>query len=161
MTQPSTLTITPAISWGKPQEIVQLPSGRAARLKEPDLLDMLAQDGDVRQMFLGFMVAIEKQGPAPTTEAGKEMSMEAVINMMGDFGPFLNLLVRASFVEPQVAERADYARGVIALGDIGLDDKLFVLTRAMAAFQTLKSIVPQPKGAVGAPPNLQSNEHPA
>jgi hypothetical protein len=121
------MAITNAKDWIKAQE-VELPSGKWALLKSPDVLDMLTKSGTIQELLVGFARSDPERADADKN--GKDNTLDE-LQMVAQLAPLLNQIVMAAFVEPRVAEQADYDNNVLSLADISLTDKMFVFSREM------------------------------
>jgi hypothetical protein len=114
--------VTSGSAWRK-THIAQLPSGNVAELKKPDVLDLIQnEDGTIPDMLLQFVTGVKQvKNVEMTGETGKL------------FIDLIQKLTKASFVSPRVVDNPS-ADNEIALGDVELADKLFVLRWAMGNF---------------------------
>jgi hypothetical protein len=121
---------TPASAWRK-TELLTLPSGNVARVKDPDVISMISEDGEVPPIFL----ALAKGGK----NAEKELGLAEIADMM----PLLNRVATAALLEPRIAEQPQ-GEGEIALSDLTTVDKFGIFHWTMEAFSKLKNFRSQP-----------------
>ena len=164
------LVVTPASEWVQ-GELVQLPSGRVARLQEPDLLDMLDEDGTVPDILTA--IAMKKKDIAGRVQGlmdgaqNNEIAVDAefivdAILVVGGIAPtvtpLVRLIIQASFMEPKVVLKdPNRAKGEIALNDIKRIDQLFVAQRAIEPFLSTFFTREKPIGTVATVPNSNGN----
>lgn len=122
MTENGTMQITPAEGWRRREEKVRLPSGKVAMMKKPDVVDVIMGDGTIPDALAGFMMS---------TAVGEidenQISAKELPGMM----ELANKLCVATFVEPRVVTGdPDYDSGEIAIGDIDMVDRMFVVSWA-------------------------------
>lgn len=134
----TTPAITSATQW-KSGEIVQLPSGKVAKLRRPDALSLLLHDGRLPDA-LGPLIFGGKNEGAGVIELTPE-SLTALV-------PILDQLTVACFVEPSVVERheSDKSAGqgddVLVPSDIAFNDKLFLFQWVFGEAGTLAGRFP-------------------
>ncbi|GIK64853.1 MAG: hypothetical protein BroJett018_26470 [Chloroflexota bacterium] len=131
--------ITTAAQW-KSGEIVQLPSGKVAKLRRPDALSLLLHDGRLPDA-LGPLIFGKTEG---TGVAEIELTPESLTALV----PILDQLAVACFVEPSVVERheSDKSAGqgddVLVPSDIAFNDKLFLFQWVFGEAGTLAGRFP-------------------
>lgn len=113
--------VTSASEWVT-SETVELPSGRVAELKAPDMASLLLSDGSLPDSVLNkFLFASDE-------DQDDKMDVKAFKQML----PLMNHVVMATFVSPKVVESgADYETE-INVSDVVMSDKEFVLSWAMS-----------------------------
>lgn len=117
-------TITSAAEW-KAGEIVQLPSGKVAKLRRPDALSLLLRDGRLPDALGPLIFGGQNEGAG----AGAiELTPEALTALV----PILDQLAVACFVEPRVVEPTNVGKSAgpgddgLLPSDIAFNDKLFL-----------------------------------
>ncbi|MBZ0315438.1 MAG: hypothetical protein K8L91_03395 [Anaerolineae bacterium] len=126
--------ITTAAQW-KSGEIVQLPSGKVARLRRPDALSLLLHDGRLPDA-LGPLIFGKSEGAGV---AEIELTPESLTALV----PILDQLAVACFVEPRVAEKsAGPGDDVLVPSDIAFNDKLFLFQWVFGEAGTLAGRFP-------------------
>ena len=115
-------------------EVIQL-SRFAARVKPPDVLDMMMSDGAVYEALAGM---------AQRGEQITENNFSVLIEKYPQLKPFLDRMVIASFVEPKVIEGETYdlAQNEIPLSWVHTIDKLAVMGRFLGDFEALGALFP-------------------
>ncbi len=123
----TTWGITSAAEW-KAGEIVQLPSGKVAKLRRPDALSLLLRDGRLPDALGPLIFGGQNEGAGV---GSIELTPEALTALV----PILDQLAVACFVEPRVVEKAvdksvDKSVGPgddgLLPSDIAFNDKLFL-----------------------------------
>lgn len=130
------MQVTKASAW-RAGQLVQLPSGFVAKLRKPDVLSVIAPDGKVPDGLMGLIMGEEEQ-------AEMEMTPEMLEAML----PMLNNVVRAAFMEPKVVEEPREDKEEIAVEDVDLNDKVFVLNWAMQGVAPAKQFPTQQVGGM-------------
>lgn len=106
-------------------QLVTLPSGITVRLKKPDVLALIAEDGDIPDVLSGIALGglATPQRPAQPFKAGDVRALFGLINP----------ITRAAFVEPRIVDKAedDLADDEILLEHVQFNDKTFVLNWAL------------------------------
>lgn len=126
--------ITTAAQW-KSGEIVQLPSGKVAKLRRPDALSLLLHDGRLPDA-LGPLIFGKTEG---TGVAEIELTPESLTALV----PILDQLAVACFVEPRVSEEsAGQGDDVLIPSDIAFNDKLFLFQWVFGEAGTLAGRFP-------------------
>lgn len=132
--------ITTAAQW-KSGEIVQLPSGKVAKLRRPDALSLLLHNGRLPDA-LGPLIFGGKNEEAGVAEI--ELTPESLTALV----PILDQLAVACFVEPRVVEpaRSEKSAGpgdeVLVPSDIAFNDKLFLFQWVFGEAGTLAGRFP-------------------
>lgn len=127
--------ITSAAQW-KSGEIVQLPSGKVAKLRRPDALSLLLHDGRLPDA-LGPLIFGGKNEGAGVAEI--ELTPESLTALV----PILDQLAVACFVEPRVNEKSVGQGGdVLVPSDIAFNDKLFLFQWVFGEAGTLAGRFP-------------------
>ncbi len=126
------LVATPASQWKRETEIRQLPSGKVAELKKPDIagLVMSAGDGNVPSgLVQTFLDAMTNGKPANGAVAAPKWkpTPEDLPALMR----FVDTIITAAFANPVITAEPDYEAGEIALRDLVTEDKLDVFSWAM------------------------------
>ena len=122
-----------AQQWGNVGQEVSLPSGKKARLREPDVMLMLR--AKMPQEFIqGAMQGAADNSPGAA--AKREREQQATIQRfmsdptkLGDLSKMLDDIAVLYFIEPKlthVAAEQDVERGVVWVGNVAADDKLWV-----------------------------------
>ncbi|KAB2853140.1 MAG: hypothetical protein F9K46_18605 [Anaerolineae bacterium] len=127
--------ITTAAQW-KSGEMVQLPSGKVAKLRRPDALSLLLHDGRLPDA-LGPLIFGGKNERAGVAEI--EFTPESLTALV----PILDQLAVACFVEPRVNEKSVGQRDdVLVPSDIAFNDKLFLFQWVFGEAGTLAGRFP-------------------
>lgn len=136
------MTVTSVAQW-KSGEIVQLPSGKVAKLRRPDALSLLLDDGRLPDA-LGPLIFGEKN------EGGVAAEIELTPETLTALVPILDKLAVACFVEPRVVENAQ-GDEVLIPADIAFNDKLFLFQWIFGEAGTLAGRFPvESAGGVAA-----------
>lgn len=146
------LIVTSPSQW-KQGEVVQLPSGCVARLKRPDVIDLIMDNGKVPDVLMPLIFGNKgvKQGRQPNAD-------EITPDMLEMLLPTLRKMVKACFVEPRVMDEPD--DNSIGVDDVAFADKLWVFQWAIggqaqvaAGFpkQSARNMVALPNGAHDEP----------
>ncbi len=105
----------------KNQEEVTLPSGNVALLRRPDMMALATED-DAPNVLAGVVVAAMQ---------GQDMKqLEIKPTGLKDLVALLNKIARAAFVSPKIVDNPQ-GEDEIALADVSLADKSWILTWAM------------------------------
>lgn len=104
------LKVTSGAEW-RAGELVELPSGKVARLRKPDVLALISENGEVPDGLSQFMFGDSKD--ADMAEALPAMA------------PLLNRVTRAAFIEPRIVDEPS-KDDEISLEDVAMADKLFI-----------------------------------
>lgn len=110
------LTITPVSDW-KQGEVVQLPSGKVARLRKPDVINLILADGHIPDAFMPILFGKDAK---PGQPADVEMTPE----LLQDILPTMNTIIKACFVEPRIVDTPDDT--TLGVNDVAWADKLWV-----------------------------------
>lgn len=141
MTQP--LQITHASEW-KQGEVVQLPSGKVARLKKPDVLSLITVDGKIPDALGPVLLGASK---------GQEITAEFTIESLSGLIPLLDKITKACFIEPRVVDNP----GPDELGtdDISTADKMWLFQSWAfgGAGQAAATFPPKQNGSMATLPN--------
>ena len=132
MNQP--LQITSASQW-KQGEVVQLPSGKVAKLKKPDVLDLIMQDGKVPDALAPLIFS------NPNADLSKLGQVELTPEVLTALIPTLNRMVKACFMEPRVADNP--GEDEISVGDVDFKDKLYLFQWALGGEGQAATTFPQ------------------
>jgi hypothetical protein len=130
---------TPASEWRKPREegyLVELPSGRMARLGQVDLSSLLLK-GDIPD-FLTPTVSELLFGTVTEEQFNEDFSPEQMLARGKGYLEFINAICKASFIEPRIANGSP-GEGEIAIEDVPLDDRSFVFSIAIHGVEVLRS----------------------
>lgn len=122
------LKVTPAVSWKKQPELVQLPSGKVVAAKEVDVMGLILNSpkGDVPD-FLRIQMNAKLNGKRQGSVIVDGDNLNEVSSLMG-------LVVQASVVEPRIVrDGANYERGEINLDDLATEDKMYIFNLVIPA----------------------------
>ncbi len=129
------MTITSAAEW-KAGEIVQLPSGKVAKLRRPDALSLLLRDGRLPDALGPLIFGGKNDG---TGVGSIELTPESLTALV----PILDQLAVACFVEPRVIEKsAGPGDDGLLPSDIAFNDKLFLFQWVFGEAGTLAGRFP-------------------
>lgn len=151
--------VTPAADWRR-HEVVTLPSGKRARLRRPDVIELIMADGQVPD-FLTPVVLAGLRGQDVDQQATE---FEVTQENIGAIFELVNTIARAAFVEPTISDKPDAELGEneIRLEHVGFGDKTWIMNWAMGAesasagrFRT------EPSGGVGPVPERDGDQHEA
>lgn len=131
--------ITSAAEW-KAGEIVQLPSGKVAKLRRPDALSLLLRDGRLPDALGPLIFGGKNEGAGV---GAIELTPESLTALV----PILDQLAVACFVEPRVVEKAvEKSAGPgddgLLPSDIAFNDKLFLFQWVFGEAGTLAGRFP-------------------
>lgn len=126
-------------------ELVKLPSGNVARLRRPDLLDMV-MSGQVPDSLTPI---VEKAFFEAPDEQSREETGRAFVQEAGlaGFNELLRLICQAAFLEPHIMDDPQ-AEDEISYGDLDFADKMFVFTWAAGEVADLEKFPTEPDGGV-------------
>jgi hypothetical protein len=101
-------------------EIVTLPSNRNYKIRQLDVLDVLAPDGTIPNFLLPLLSNQQKEA---------EVSAEEMLKI----APLLNRVAEQSMVEPKIVKTMDEVNGRmgVLLSMVPMQDKLAMLSYAM------------------------------
>lgn len=132
-----TLQVTPISQW-KQGEVVQLPSGFVARLKRPDVIELILDDGKVPDVLMPLIFGQQvKPGRQPNTEEITPEMLELLV-------PTLKKMTKACFVEPRISDTPD--ENSIGVEDVPFADKLWVFQWAIGGQGQTAATFPQKSG---------------
>lgn len=114
------MQVTSAGEW-KRGELVRLPSGKIARLKKPDILSMVMEDGKIPDALTPLIFGKESQ---TAIKQGRNPEIELTPEVIVSLTPVLNKLAKGCFVEPRVVDKP--GDDEIAPLDVEFNDKLFL-----------------------------------
>jgi len=105
------MTVTSIAEWQREHEML-LPSGNVARLRKIHILD-LAEQGQVPAPLAGMVSSLMATGRVVIRQ-----------EQFKDYAEMINLVAKAAFVEPPLADKADATH--LAVGDVDMADRLEV-----------------------------------
>ena len=116
---------TPAGEWSDPNppQDVELPSGRYARIKKPNLY-ILGRTGQVPAPVEKAQKRRAEAKPAPMTPDAVEL-MQRIEARAEDVEVYVNWVMTRAFLEPRVS--ADGAGDTVPVSALTADDKTFVI----------------------------------
>lgn len=120
----SNLEVTSALQWKRPDERVQLPSGKVAMLRRPSPISLMSEQGHIPDALMDSAFSAMQKGQV-------EVRQETVKN---DFQTLLQLAIlfcKAAFVSPCIKDQPVYENGEIAISDLDNEDMFFVMGWAM------------------------------
>lgn len=120
----SDLKLTPASEWRTNAELVQMPSGRVAKLRRANLLTMI-RDGENVPNFLAAKVTERLSGRKPANAAAPdpmEMARSAVDSVF--------FIAKAVFVYPRLVDGEPIADDEVSISSISEEDLAFAATYA-------------------------------
>jgi hypothetical protein len=146
---------TPASEWKRPGEAfrtIVLPSGNAVKIKQPEMLELLAS-GVIPDGLGGFVSEI-------IDAAGKGGMGQTFVkepDKLGKMVAFMGAICRAVFVEPALApEGEEPGEGEIALDWLTFEDRMAVFNHVVGGADRM---LPFPDAAgAGAPPALDGED---
>lgn len=108
-------------------QLVMLPSGITVRLRKPDVIALIAEDGSIPDVLSGIALG----GLALPKRPEQQFKADDVRALFG----LINPITRAAFVEPRIVDKdeAELADDEILLEHVQFNDKTFVLTWALGA----------------------------
>ena len=107
---------TPVGDWRQATELVELPSGKVAELRRPNLLAMLREGGDDVPNFLKVFVARKLNNAG-----GDENPMQNIEDPM-DAVNTLFFLAKSVFVYPVLVDGEPQGEDEVYVGDMALED---------------------------------------
>lgn len=128
--------ISPLSEWDVVEE-VQLPSKRVVKLRQLDVISLIAENGDIPNFLMAQI----------NGRASQQKDITAAELMR--FLPFLNQLARLMFVEPAIVSAEEARAGLgITLGQVPLNDKLALVTYGMGGAGAVSAVerFPEPQG---------------
>jgi hypothetical protein len=119
--------VTPISEWEPQAEDVPLPSGKVAKLKRPDLVDMIAGEGEIPDLLSNLVMNLTVNGKA------KEITLDTMTNeQLKELMKSLNVIAIACFVEPRLWEGDEQrADGAIPVKWVAFNDKAAVMAWAL------------------------------
>lgn len=150
--------VTPLNEWVPQPEEVTLPSGKIAKLKRPDLVDLIAGDGEIPDLLSNLVISM-------TSGAGKttELSMDKLDRQqLKELLKSLNVIAIACFVEPKLCEGDTPLGDAIPVAWVKFEDKAHVMAWALGGrYEAAKSFPAQQNGHVAAiPPSKRIRSKP-
>lgn len=133
--------VTTGTQWRKAREqgeVVELPSGKVARLRPLSLLGLIAQ-GRIPDPLSALV----------TEMIAGETKVVANFEMFESFGDLLKLACVVAFVEPKIVDNPE-ADDEISIQDVDFDDQLFVFNRVQTEVNLTKPFRGKPSGDVEA-----------
>lgn len=140
------MEITKGSAW-RTTEDVELPSGRVARLRKPDVLALIMESGEIPDVLSGQLLA-GLQGSAAPKQI--EITAESVRDLM----EVVNAVTRAAFVLPRIVDKpeAEMTDDEIGIEHVAFNDRVFVLKWAMGGSIMAAQRFPDAPARVGAVP---------
>jgi hypothetical protein len=133
--------------WRASRQITKdLPSGLTTDLRRVSLLDLIGQ-GKIPNTLFGMISNLDKG------------EVEITPELIAEITPMLNVLVKATMVNPPVADASDADH--IGLDEMEFVDKLFIFQWANAAIKGVAPFLQQPAGDVAATPGVQDVSNPS
>jgi hypothetical protein len=145
-----TLQPTNGATWREPYEkgeIVELPSGKIARLGPANVEILIKAMGDLPDALTSVIANLF------IGEGDGDLGLNSLTDLAG-FVDLGNALCRASFLEPKVVDNPQKANE-IAPEHIHFMDKVFILERALSEAMSLDKFRPQQKSHVETVDNSQ------
>lgn len=142
------MTVTSAKRWKGEGTVVELPSGNVARLRAPDVLGLVMENGAIPDVLAKLISAHIDPGAQPQVGySAKDL---------GELASVLTTVCKACFVEPRMSEveSDDSIRPV----DVSLNDKMFVMTWAMGAQAAAVRTFPRGAGQNGGVDAVRAGE---
>src|ERR1041385_1524404 len=98
------MTVTPIADWETLEEVM-LPSGKVIKARRPDLVDILAGDGDIPDVLTEIIMETINGGEKKELILNKETLPQLLRS--------LNVITKACFVEPKIwdGDHVDAATG--------------------------------------------------
>lgn len=129
--------------WLTQGELVKLPSGKQARLRQVDALSLMDDEGALSNLFMGQIArhmnpdAKPDSQPATVAESGVELKLSDLRASI----PMLNRVCKAAFIEPAIVDtQAAFEAGQGILPEhIAIMDKMSVFSWAIGGRQALDS----------------------
>lgn len=139
--------ITSANQWVVTEEI-DLPSGKTARLRKPNMLALAASTHGAPDLLTQTMIDKINGKPAKKVEITAE-NFPTLLDSM-------RRVTKAAFVEPRIEDTPDYDNGVIAINDVDEGDLVCVFLWAQGMeMEQARSYLRQSVERLGAAPAEQ------
>lgn len=110
------LIVSKASDW-KQGEVVQLPSGKVARLKKPDVINLILANGRIPDVFMPILFGKDAR-------QGQSADIELTPELLQDMLPMMNTIIQVCFVEPRIVDNPD--ENTLGVNDVAWADKLWV-----------------------------------
>lgn len=122
------LQITPASQW-RNRHTMRLPSGMVGEFRKIDLMSLIMQSSaEEVPNFLRIQVVEQLNNP------GKEMGESrwtVTADNLGELNKLITLFVKGSFITPAIVPVANYDANQIEIGDVSMEDRLFLFNWSM------------------------------
>lgn len=153
--------ITPFAEWADDSQEVTLPSGRVVKLRRPDIIELIGENGEAPDV-LGNLVLSSISGKGAGVEIDDLDKLRQVMQSV-------NTVCKAAFVYPKLWDNDAVEDPYIPIGRVAFNDRSFVFAWVLGVkYQAVESFRPQPAGDVGTvpavqgvrPPTKRGNRHP-
>lgn len=141
------MVVTSGAAW-RTTEIKTLPSGKVARLRKPDVIDLIMGDGTIPDALTPIIMAGLKGEQVTDQIDWAKLTPEQIAGLFG----LLNKVAAGAFVEPRIVDKpeSEMGDGEIGIEHVEFNDKNFVFSWAMGADGGKAARFPsQPAGSVG------------
>lgn len=141
--------ITPFAEWADDSEDVQLPSGKVVKLRRPDIIELIGEDGEAPDV-LGTLVLSSISGKGAGVEIDDLDKLRQVMQSV-------NTVCKAAFVYPKLWDDDVVEEPYIPVGRVPFNDRSFVFAWVLGVkYQAAQSFRPQPAGDMGTVPAVQN-----
>lgn len=135
--------ITPLNDWQPKPEEVHLPSGKVALLKRPDLVDLIAGDGEIPDLLSNLVMSMTAGAGGARELSMNKLSKDELKQLLKS----LNVIAIACFVEPRLCEGNERQGDAIPVGWLGFEDKAHIMAWALGGrYEAVKSFPEKQNG---------------
>jgi hypothetical protein len=150
-----TYTIASPSDFGQAEE-VQLPSqagtDKAVLLRRPDVIDLIASDGNVPDLLSDLVMR--------GVNGGEQVELGITKENLPDIGKTLDIVAKACFVQPKLWDNAEADGEHIPVKWLTFQDKSFVFAWALGGeYQSAKSFRDEPDAGMDAVPSSNGAAH--
>ena len=116
---------TPIHEWAPQPEAVTLPSGKTAKLKRPDLVEMISGTGEVPDLLSNLILDMMQ------SNMGSRQEVSLTRETMPQIMQSMNVIAKACFIEPRLIDGDAVEGDAIPLAWVSFNDKAFVMAWAL------------------------------
>lgn len=143
------MTVTSFAEWADDSQEVTLPSGKVVKLRRPDIIELIGEDGEAPDV-LGNLVLSSISGKGSGVEINDLDKLRQVMQSV-------NTVCKAAFVYPKLWDNDAVEDPYIPIGRVPFNDRSFVFAWVLGVkYQAAQSFRPQPAGNVGTVPAVQN-----
>lgn len=135
--------------------MIELPSGRVARLGPVDMSSLLLE-GDIPDLLTPLVTQVLFEG-VDDEEMEEQFALDKMLEQGKETLALINTVCKAAFIEPHIVD-VDPGEGEITLQDVSIDDRSFVFSLAIYGVNALRSFRDQQKETLESLRNSENDE---